>query len=98
MDITTNPALVTSVDGNDTTLVIKCNLPKNGTGERTAFITVVSGTFQFNVGATADNAACPAYIDDDKVEPIAFQVASSGATDLHFHAGAGSQTFRIGIA
>lgn len=98
MDITTNPALVTSSDANDTTLVIKCNLPKNGTGERTAFITVVSGTFKFNTGATADNAACPPYIDAEKVEPFVFQVSSSGVTDIHFKAAAGAQTFRIGIA
>lgn len=98
MDITTNPALITSADANDTTLVIKCNLPKTGMKERTAFITIISGTFKFNTGASADDADCPSYTNDAKVEPIAFEVSANGDTSLHFKATAGSQTFRIGIA
>jgi hypothetical protein len=50
MDVRTNPCLIKAADGNDTTLVIKCPLPKSGVRERSAFITIQSGTIQFSVG------------------------------------------------
>lgn len=98
MDITTNPCLITSADANDTVLTIKCKIPPGGPKERTAFITVISGTLKFNVGASADDANCPSYVANDKVEPVSFEVSNNGKTTLHFKADAAARTFRIGIA
>lgn len=97
MDVTTNPALITSTDGNDTTLVIKCKV-SNPREQMYAFITVVSGTFQFNVGASADDADCPTWTSSDTIPPIPIEPSPSGEKDLHFHAANSSEVFKLVIA
>jgi hypothetical protein len=96
MDITTTTAIVTAADGADTTLVFKTNQPFVGP---TAYaqIKVVSGTFQFNVGASADNALCPLYTSSDDVPLIPFEIGINSAKNLHFHAANAAETFRITV-
>lgn len=96
MDVTTTTAIVTADDGVDTVLVFKTNQAFVGP---TAYaqIKVISGTFQFNVGASADNAACPTYTSADTVPLIPFEIGSSSTKNLHFHAAAAGNTFNITV-
>src|SRR5688572_9215127 len=96
MDVTTNPALITAANGNDTTLVFKCNMPVSGPTVY-AQIEVITGTFQFNVGASADDADCPTYVAGDTVPLIPFELSTSSDKALHFHAANTSETFKIAI-
>ena len=96
MDVTTTTAIVTAADGADTELVFKTNQPFVGP---TAYaqIKVKTGTFQFNVGASADNAACPLYTSSDTVPLIPFEIGASSDKNLHFHAANAAETFNITV-
>lgn len=96
MDVTTATATVTAADGADTTLTFKHFAPVIGP---TAYaqIKVLTGSFQFNVGASADNAACPIYTSADTVPLIAFEIGASSTKSLHFHAANAAETFNITV-
>lgn len=92
-NITTNPQLITSADTNDTELVLAGALVKPGVnGEVIAQITIVSGTFTFNVGASAADSTAT-FTDGDKLL-LTFYPSSQ---NIHYKAGAGSQTFKIAV-
>lgn len=96
MDVTTTTAIVTAADGADTELVFKTNQPFVGP---TAYaqIKVLTGTFKFNVGASANNAACPSYTSADTVPLIAFEIGASSTKSLHFKAANAAETFNITV-
>lgn len=96
MDVTTATATVTSADSADTTLTFKHNAPVVGP---TAYaqIKVLTGTFKFNVGASANNSACPSYTSADTVPLIAFEIGASSTKNLHFKAANAAETFNITV-
>lgn len=92
MNIATNPALVTATDSADTELVftsgIKWASYPNGA---TAFIEIVSGSINFNVGADATSGAT--YTDGQKLILTFFP----NVRNIHFKAATAAQTFKISI-
>lgn len=92
-NITTNPQLITSAGTDDTELVLAGALVKPGVnGEVIAQITIVSGTFKFNVGASASSVTAT-YTDGDTFLLTFYP----NTHNIHYAAGAGSQTFKIAI-
>lgn len=89
-----NPVKVTAPDANDNELIIQIDNAKNY-GYMTAFIKVVSGTIQFNVGTIVDANDQPSYTSSDTVPPI--QIGGDYGT-LHFKATAFGAVFNIGLA
>lgn len=97
MDVTKNPCLITAASASDTTLEFPettyIGKGEPVTGDRIAFIKVVTGTFKFSVGSTADSAACPSYTSSDTIPPITF----SPSKQIHFKAANTDETFNISV-
>lgn len=93
MNITTNPALVTSTGTADTELVFTGGVKwaPDSNGAMVAFVEVVNGTFTFNIGADSTSGA--SYTTGDKFIVSIFP----SQRNLHFKAGSASQTFRISV-
>lgn len=91
-----NPVLVTSSDTNSSEVQFTQDqiLPTDIRGIVTLFITIVSGTFQFNVGSAVVSSSA-SYTVGDTVPPITIV---NGAKNLFYKAGAGSQTFKVSAA
>lgn len=85
-----NPALVTSTGTANTEIEFDQTLFGNLLESvNIAYIEVVSGTFNFNVGATASSLS-GSYTDGDKI------ILTFGAgKKISYKAAAGSQTFKI---
>lgn len=85
--------ITATADGTDHELLFSAEFNQMLGATQIAFITVISGTFKFNVGGptTETNAS---YTSSDLVEPIPFQ--NGGALSLRYQStSAGS--FRISI-
>ena len=88
--ITTNPTLVTSSDTKSTTIVF--DQPSLGSilaAINTAYIEVVSGTFNFNVGGAA-SATNGTYVGGDKLI-----LTFGNGKSIDFKAANAAETFKI---
>lgn len=94
MTITSIPALVTSVNGNNTELIINC-LPYTRFLYPVIHIVVISGTFKFAVGQSAADSEAE-YVDGDEVV-ITLRIRSRNFSELnlHFMAAGVGETFKI---
>lgn len=91
-----NPLTVTAPDAASNELVLQ--LPDVfGQNASVAFIQILSGTFQFNVGSapTSDN---PVWGASDTIPPISFIPGDAGkGRNIFFTASAGGNQFRITV-
>jgi len=87
---TENPMSVVAADTNDNILMFEEN-ELIGSPLATAFITVVTGTFKFNVGGLATQANAASYTVGDVVPPIPFKPG----VGFHFKANAISDAFKV---
>lgn len=93
MDIVDNSALITAGVTTD----VECNFTGNvPSGDVTAGIVVISGTFKFNVGKSADAAGVATYTAGDKLF-LTFDPNANRGKALHFKAAGGADTFKIHI-